>query len=269
MKLIINTDDLGLTHEANLGIELAYKHGIPTESTLVCNSEFSEEGAKLAWDMGFADHVGVHFNLGECRPLTDAIKAFPKYCTPEGDFDHNSVFMEKATYGHSPFLTYMGEYLEDSFAREVEAVRQEVDAQIQRFKSFGFTCRHFDAHRNSILDLVIHLAAKPVIEAEGFVTTRPVFDSFTNGDLYNAMYRTWIEAEHAAMGLKTCCYTSSAPRFARRRDDLNLGPDDIAEIYVHPIFVDGELIDNLTGGQKLLEDTAILRDYDKTSYFEL
>lgn len=269
MKIIVNTDDLGLTHEANLGIEQAWLHGIPTESTLVCNSEFSEEGAKLAWDMGFADHVGIHFNLGECRPLTEAIKAFPKYCTPEGEFDHNSVFMEKDTYGHSPFLTYVGEYLEESFAREVEAVREEIDAQIQRFKSFGFPCRHLDAHRNSILDLVVHLAARPVIEAEGFQTTRPVFDSFTNGDLYNAMYRTWIEAEHAEMGLRTCKYTSSAPRFARRRDQLELAPDDVIEIYVHPILVDGELIDNLTGGLKLLEDTAPLASYEKTSYFEL
>ena len=272
MRIIINADDLGLTHEANLGVKQAFEKGLITQSTFVANSECSAEGAAIAHDLGVADRVGLHLNLCECEPLTQGIRSFAKYMAQDGSgvFDFNPHFMEKETYGASPFVTYAQSYLSQEFADEVEAVREEVIAQINAFRDYGFACRHIDGHRNVLVDLPIWLAAAPAIEEAGFTTIRPVFDSFTQDDLMNEAYQTWIAVDRAFSGLDTVGYSSSVPRFGKRREEL-LEEDDsqTIEIYVHPIVEDGKLVDNFTGGMLLEDNIAQLDGFERTSYFEL
>ena len=57
----------------------------------------------------------------------------------------------------------------------------------------------------------------------------------------------------------------------RRRAELEAGPEagQTIEIYVHPIEVDGVLIDNMTGGRRLDDDLAELEGIERTSFFEL
>ena len=108
------------------------------------------------------------------------------------------------------------------------------------------------------------------IEEAGFTTIRPVFDSFTQDDLMNEAYQTWIAVDRAFSGLDTVGYSSSVPRFGKRREEL-LEEDDsqTIEIYVHPIVEDGKLVDNFTGGMLLEDNIAQLDGFERTSYFEL
>ena len=273
MLIIINADDLGLTHESNMGIKQAFEHGMVTQTTFVSNSPFSEEDARIAHDLGIVDRVGLHLNLCECPTLTEPIRSFAKYMSAEDPtlFDFNPTYMEKETYGESPFVTYAQSYLSEEFAAEVEALREEVAAQIDAFRGYGFTCNHIDAHRNTIVDLPIWLAAAPVIEEAGFSTIRPVFDSFTRpDDIMNNAYLTWMAVEHAFSGLRSVGYTSSVMRFAKRRAQLlEDDPDQTIEIYVHPILEGGELLDNFSGGCLLEDNIATLEGFERASYYEL
>lgn len=266
MKIIVNADDLGLTHESNLGVADAFGRGYCTQTTCVVNSEFTEEGAATAHERGFADRVGLHFNLSECRPLSEAIESLPKYVA-DGTLHYTPRYMDKATYGCSPFLTYVGEYLEDGFGREVEAVRDEVRAQVERFRELGFACSHIDSHTNMLVDLPVWLAARPVVEQAGFRTMRCTFDSFATDDLYNRMYRTWLAAERADAHLTCVGYSSSVPRFMKRREALDAA--STVEIYIHPILVDGQLVDNFTGGNLLDDEMRELEGLERTTFFEL
>ena len=267
MKLIINADDLGLSAESNEGIKRAWELGYFTQTTFVANSDFSEAGAQLAADLGITDIVGLHLNIGEQHPLSSKLAQLPKYVDSRGMLNYNSVFMEKDTYGQSPFTTYAELYQADDFKREVEALRDEVALHIERFRALGFTCRHIDSHRNALVDLPVWLAARPVIEEAGFTTTRPTFDSFATDDLYNKAYRTWLAAERRDAGLTTVGHSSSIPKFASRRDTM--GTDETIEVYVHPQWTDGQLIDGFTGGNLLADDIAAIDGIERTTFFEL
>ena len=267
MKLIINADDLGLSAESNEGIRRAWELGFFTQTTFVANSEFSEAGAQIAADLGIVDIVGLHLNIGEQRPLSEALAALPKYVGADGMLDFNSVFMERDTYGLSPLVTFVEEHATDAFRREVEALRDEVSCQVERFRALGFSCRHVDSHRNALVDLPVWLAARPVLEEAGFRTCRPTFDSFATDDLYNRMYRTWLAAERADAGLATVGHSSSIPKFVMRRDQM--GADETVEAYVHPQWVDGQLLDGFTGGNLLADDIAAVGDVERTTFFEL
>ena len=267
MRIIINADDLGLTHEANLGIAEAHARGMFTQATLVVNSEFTDEGVALAHDLGIEDRVGLHLNLSECEPLSQAIRKLPAYVGEDGRLCYTPRFMTDEHRGESPFVYLAERRLEQDFAEEVAAVREEVAAQVARFRELGFSCRHLDSHLSTHFDMVVWLAARPVLEEAGFCTMRPTHDSFKTDDLYNRLYNEWLDAERAAAGLFSADYVSSAPRLMWRRHQLP--PDALVEIYVHPILVNGRLEDNFANGA-LLEDTIRCADgLPRTSYYEL
>lgn len=266
MRAIINADDLGLTEESNAGISEAIKRGWITQSTIVTNSPHSEAGANIAHELGFDNRVGLHLNLSEQLALSPTIRTLSKYSNGT-HLDFTPEFMLSESYGKSPFVTYVSGYNTDEFRREVVSLRDEIRAQIERFCSLGFRCNHIDAHRNALVELPVWLAAKPLISEYGFKTIRPVFDSFATSDLYNQLYRTWMEAERDNEGLKTVRYSSSAPRLIKRRSELS--SDETIEVYVHPIEVNGILIDNFTNGCLLDDDIRSMDNLEKTSYFEL
>src|SRR6266540_2605368 len=60
--LIVNGDDFGASPGINRGIIEAHRHGILTSTSLIVNTPFSEEAAKLADTVGHLS-VGLHVDL--------------------------------------------------------------------------------------------------------------------------------------------------------------------------------------------------------------
>lgn len=48
MKIILNADDFGLTHEANLGIAKAFDEGFCSQASMVTNTNYFDEAVSLA-----------------------------------------------------------------------------------------------------------------------------------------------------------------------------------------------------------------------------
>lgn len=127
MKLIVNSDDFGLTPGVNLGIIDALKRGILRSTTAMMNMPAIEMAAELAKsnpDLG----VGIHLVLTAGKPL---LKTHKTIVDEQGNFLKNSVLFRKQDV-------------------DVEEVYAEYEAQMERYIAlFGHKPTHIDGHHHT------------------------------------------------------------------------------------------------------------------------
>ena len=70
MEVIVNADDLGYSVRRDTGILCAFRDGTISSASLIVNGATSDTAAKSAKDARLP--VGLHLNLTEGRPLSDA-----------------------------------------------------------------------------------------------------------------------------------------------------------------------------------------------------
>lgn len=130
-KLIINADDLGISLEVNTQIEECIHRGVITSSTLLANSPAFEDGIRIAKQYPHIS-IGVHLNLIEYKPLTNA-DIFMRHgiVDDKGDFIEGAIFMAK-----------VDEELK-------HAVFEEWDAQITMIEKAGIIPSHCDSHQHT------------------------------------------------------------------------------------------------------------------------
>lgn len=136
-QLIINADDLGMSHEVNQQIEECINIGCITSSTLMANAPAFDEGVRIAKQYPHIS-VGVHLNLIEYAPLTNS-DVFKKY----GIVGENGCFIEGAIFNVP---------IEEALKK---AIHEEWDAQISKIEMMGLSPTHCDSHEHThtILDL--------------------------------------------------------------------------------------------------------------------
>lgn len=130
-KIIINADDLGISLEVNSQIEEGIKRGVITSSTLMANAPAFDDGVRIAKQYPQIS-VGVHLNLIEFKPLTNA-DVFRKH----GILDSGGSFIEGAIF---------------SIPIDAElqnAVFEEWDAQISKVEAAGVEPTHCDSHQHT------------------------------------------------------------------------------------------------------------------------
>jgi chitin disaccharide deacetylase len=113
-RLIVNSDDLGLSAGVNRGIAHAHEHGIVTSASLMVRAPHAPDAARYAHDHP-ALSVGLHVDLGEWRYT-----------------------------GEAWIAAYEVVPLDDA-----GAVRAEIDAQLERFQQLlGRPPTHLDSHQH-------------------------------------------------------------------------------------------------------------------------
>lgn len=121
-KLIINSDDLGMTPSITKGIIDGYKEGVITSTTVLMNSPYAKESLEAVKDLNIG--VGVHLNVTFLKPLTQG-KSFlidNRFKKPH-EYDHINI--------------------------DAEELYEEWRAQIDAFiKMTGHKPTHLDAHHN-------------------------------------------------------------------------------------------------------------------------
>lgn len=127
MKLIVNSDDFGLTHGVNLGIIDALKRGLLRSTTAMMNMpaiEMAADLAKVNPELG----VGIHLVLTAGRPLLDTHKTI---VDEKGNFLKNAILVKKTDV-------------------DVEEVYLEYVAQMEKYiKLFGHKPTHIDGHHHT------------------------------------------------------------------------------------------------------------------------
>src|SRR5690348_835156 len=129
--LIVNADDLGYDAPTNAAIIESFKLGLCSSATLMANMEGFQEACELVHQYGLEEHVGVHLNLSEGIPLTEAIRRSARFCDGEGRF----------RLMRNERVLWLG-------GEDQQLLAEEIRAQIARIQSHGLTITHLDSHKN-------------------------------------------------------------------------------------------------------------------------
>jgi predicted glycoside hydrolase/deacetylase ChbG (UPF0249 family)/predicted nicotinamide N-methyase len=129
--VIIEADDLGLTHAFNEGIRLAHQSGLLTSTCLRANGYAYDHAIKNILPDCPKMGVGVHLCLNEASPCRPA-RTIPLLCRPDGQFRSG--------------FTHLISLARRSGARE--QIEQEFRAQIERVLADGVRVDHLNSHQH-------------------------------------------------------------------------------------------------------------------------
>jgi predicted glycoside hydrolase/deacetylase ChbG (UPF0249 family) len=126
--LIVNCDDLGSSHAANLGIYDALRHGTATSATLMVPCPWAREAAARyrGEDVGVHLTLNAEYDLYRWGPITHA----PSLLDGDGGFPRTI----EDVWDHA----------------DLDEVRRELRAQIERAIYWGFDVSHLDSHMGAL-----------------------------------------------------------------------------------------------------------------------
>lgn len=131
-KVIINADDFGINKVVTEEIERLIEKGAISSTTVMANGSCLEQARNFA-NLHPKVSYGVHLCLSEFGSITKS-----KSLQRAGLIDENGVFLHKAIF-HS-------RNLKEKYV--IEAIRNELNAQIEVLKSLGFNISHADSHHH-------------------------------------------------------------------------------------------------------------------------
>ena len=220
-NLIINADDFGLTESCSKAISKAFNENLISSTTACANGKFIEQAYKLACDNNFTDKIGIHINLTEGKPLTDAIKKDDFFC-------RNEVFHGQINRLKKPNK------------QQLDELRQEVKAQIERLKAIGFTLTHADSHHHIHTDVFFENTIKDVLLQYGINKIR-LHRNLGDIRFYKKIVKRLYNNKLRKQGFITTDKMGSFEDLAKYPEAVKRG---ICEIMVHPDFdKNGTLID--------------------------
>lgn len=213
--IIINADDFGRHAEINRAVEEGLVHGCLRSATVMPG------GAAFAGAVDIARRheelgLGVHFTLVDGHPILPP-EEIPSLVGSEGDFlpDHTALLKR---------------YLKGGV--NLEEVRRELAAQLQKIEATGIPISHVDSHQHmhtlpGIIDIVLDLAARAGIRAVRTPRT-PLFAGAFGG----------LGQLVGRLGLSTLARLAACK--AHRRGLLT--PDNFAGIVAGEAVSEGELL---------------------------
>ena len=244
MQFIINGDDFGLSEEVNRAVADCFALGLIDRTTLLVNMPLSGAARELAASRGFFGRVGLHINLVEGRPLTARCQENPVLC------DENGLFAGRFHRGLA------GRLFLDRGTRA--AIREEAQAQIQRYLDWGFPLRHADSHQYVHTYPSAARELLPLLRRYGFRSVR-LSRNLPGNDLSLpfAAYKKLFNRLLAARGL------AGSRWFGSLEDWLNSPRRDrpgSCELMVHPVYRDGVLYDDTLPHPKPFFTAAFLEE---------
>lgn len=135
---IINADDFGFSRGVNAAIIKAHTEGVLTSTSLMVTGEAVDEAIALARSHPSLS-VGLHLVL-VCGKSVLPPREIPHLVNTTGNFS-NSPFFAGLNYQFNPQVR--------------DELRQEIRAQLEKFRSTGLTLSHVDGH--------LHLHMHPVV----------------------------------------------------------------------------------------------------------
>jgi predicted glycoside hydrolase/deacetylase ChbG (UPF0249 family) len=214
--LIVNCDDLGSSHAANVGVYEALRDGVATSATLMVPCPWAREAASRyrGEDVGVHLTLNAEFDLYRWGPITHA----PSLLDGDGGFPRTLVDI----WDHA----------------DIDEVRRECRAQVERAIYWGFDVSHLDSHmgtlqlRPEFFDVYLELAVdfQLPIRLSGGSTEQMVGFPFRQ-----------LAAEEGVVFPDHFVYVRGVgSRRAIERTLVDLRPG-VTELYVHPAIDTAEL----------------------------
>ena len=230
--LIVNCDDLGSTRSANVAIYEALRDGLATSSTLMVPCPWARDAAA----MYRGEDVGVHLTLNaewdtyRWGPITHS----PSLLDGDGGFPRTV----QDVWDHA----------------DLEEVRKECRAQIERAIYWGFDVSHLDAHmgtlqlRADFFDVYLEMAIdfRLPLRMAGASAER----------LIGFPYRR-LAAEEGVVFTDHFIYTTVGSRQEIEKVLSDLQPG-VTEVYLHPAIDTDELRASHPDWTNRVEDYSLL-----------
>jgi predicted glycoside hydrolase/deacetylase ChbG (UPF0249 family) len=215
--LIVNCDDLGSTHAANVGVYDALREGIATSASLMVPAPWSRDAAARYR----GEDVGVHLTLNaemetfRWGPVTHA----PSLLDGDGGFPRTLPDL----WDHA----------------DLDEVRRELRSQVERAILWGFDVSHLDSHMGAVqlksefFDVYLDLAVdfRLPIRLSGASTERAIGFPFRK-----------LAAEEGVVFPDHFVYVQGGvgSRRSVERAVMDLRPG-VTEVYIHPAVDTPEL----------------------------
>ena len=238
--VIINSDDLGLCHAANVGVYRSLRDGIATSATLMVPCPWAREATA---DFRGED-IGVHLTLNaeydhyRWGPITQA----PSLLDGDGGFPRTVADL----WDHA----------------DLDEARRECRAQVERAILWGFDVTHLDSHMGALqlrpeffdiyLDLAVDFALP--LRLSGASTERSIGFPFRR-----------LAAEEGVVSPDHFVYVGGVgSRAAIDAAVADLHPG-VTELYVHPAVDTPELRAIGTDADARIDDLALVCDGELAS----
>ncbi len=226
-RIVINADDLGRTETINRAISDSFAQELISSASIMANMPAFEDARAIVAANSLNGRIGVHLNLTEGIPMTEAIRRETRFCDSSGRF--------KAR-GRNTW------YLRHSAGQAVEA---ECSAQIEAVLAAGIRPSHLDSHQHihtqwAIAPILIRLARRYEIPA-----VRLSRNCGRSPGAVKSAYKWAVNARIIRSGL------APTRHFGNAADTASLvafrGP---VEVMVHPdLDAGGRIVDVLASGR--------------------
>lgn len=231
MTILINADDFGYSEAINRAIVESVSRGYCSSTTLMANMPDFEPACEAAHERRFADRVGLHMVLTEGTPLTDRLRACPRFCDEHGQFrlTRRTRVLRLAT-------------------SEKRALADEMRAQIRRCRRHHLPLTHADSHNHVHEEWAIAAVLIAVSREEGIPAIRPARNCGPPTARAKRMYRNILNRRIRRAGLaRTEYFGSYSDALHLMAHSKGLLPGS-AEIMIHPGYDEhGCLIDRIDG----------------------
>jgi chitin disaccharide deacetylase len=233
--LIVNCDDLGMCHSANEGVYDALRRGFATSATLMVPCPWAREAAA-----GYrGEDVGVHLTLTaewelyRWGPVTQA----PSLLGGEGGFPRT---------------------VEDAWDHaDLDEVRRELRAQVERAILWGFDVTHLDSHmgtlqlRPEFFDVYLDLAVEFDLPIR--------LSGASTQELIGFPFRELAAEEGILSTDHLIVYNGVGARTALERLLADMRPG-VTEIFLHPSTDHSELRALAPDWQRRVDDHFLLTE---------
>ncbi|HUZ43984.1 MAG TPA: polysaccharide deacetylase family protein [Acidimicrobiales bacterium] len=235
--LIVNCDDLGSSHSANLAIYESLRSGLATSATLMVPCPWAREAAAQyrGEDVGVHLTLNAEWDLYRWGPITRA----PSLLDGDGGFPRTVVDV----WDHA----------------DMDEVRKELRAQVERAIFWGFDVTHVDSHMGSVqlrpefFDVYLELAAdfRLPMRLSGASTQKSI--GFPFRDL--AAAEGVVFPDHLIVTSGVGSRRSIEAALARL-------PEGVTEMYLHPAVRSGELEASHPDWEGRVDDHQLLTNED-------
>jgi predicted glycoside hydrolase/deacetylase ChbG (UPF0249 family) len=239
--LIVNCDDLGMCHSANEGVYASLRDGVATSATLMVPCPWAREAAARyrGEDVGVHLTLNAEWELYRWGPITVA----PSLLGGDGGFPRTI----EDVWDHA----------------DLDEVRRELRAQVERAILWGFDVTHLDSHmgtlqlRPEFFDVYLDLAVEFSLPIR--------LSGRSTQELIGFPFRDLAEEEGVVAPDHLMYYSGVGGRavFDALLQDVRPG---VTEIFLHPATDHSELRalapdwERRVDDHRLLTDEASLRD---------
>ena len=224
IKLIINADDFGYSPLVNAAIVKAFADGLISSTTLMPNMPGFEDAVSLIHNGRIpANSTGIHLNLFEGDPLTEQMKECRVFCDEDGRFNEKRISFSAPRHC-------------------LEAVRLELETQLQKALDTGITFTHLDSHAHRHTNWFVGKVVIDLARKHGLPAVRQT----TNCGKSN-LPRTILRLlyNYRLGSLRKTRYFGNIPDMVAAYQRIcRITDGSTVEIMCHPVFdEDGQVID--------------------------